>query len=897
MNTRPAGMIRAQALGTAFLALALLLSFVDRALGSDEFDRFALQSASASLSSPQAGEHADLTLSFELTSDEEGVPFARARDIEFQLPPGVIGNPQGVPRCTVAQLGEIPADSECPIDSQIGATEVTVRGSLLSGSFTEPIYNMSPPTGSDIVARFGFMAGAYPTFVNVRVDPIDFGIVATVEGASSAALLLKATSTVWGVPAASTHDAFRITPLEARDGTGPPEGRKSNLPPAPFLSNPTDCSLQRQVTVTARSYQLPDQPSTETVPFPQILGCGTLNFEPTFTAVPTNPEAAAPTGFEAELTIPQDETAAGRATSTMRSARVTLPEGLTINPAAGAGLAACSAEQVAYGTSDRPHCPDAAKIGYVEIEVPALEDTLRGAVYQRTPEPGNLFRFWVVTDEQGVRLKLPAQIELNPVTGQVTTVFNGIDALGGLPQVPFSNLKLHVYGGSRAPLATPSTCGTYQTHYSFTPWSGRPAVEGDTAMQINQGCGKGGFSPQIEAGTVNPRAGAFSPFTFALTRRDGEANPQSFDVHLPLGLVAKLAGVPLCPETQAAAGTCGAGSMIGHLAAAAGVGDDPLWIPQPGKAPTAIYLAGPYKGAPYSIVAVVPAQAGPFDLGLVVSRAGIYIDPESALVTLKTDPLPQILEGVPVSYREIHAIVDRPEFMLNPTSCDPKRITATVTAANGAVANPSTGFQATNCATLPYSPKLKLSFQGSTTRSGNPGIKAVLTQKPNQANTKAVTAILPPSQFIDNSHINNPCTRVQFAAEACPAGSVLGTVKAWTPLLDQPLTGNVYFRSNGGDRELPDIVADLRGPIRFTLVGFVDSVRRKGSSDSRVRTRFLSAPDAPVSRFEMKLFGGKRGLIENSQDLCVGKRRLELRMRAHNGVILQSKPVLRVPCK
>jgi hypothetical protein len=851
-------------------------------------EKYAVEEVSVSLSSQQAGAHADLTVGFEL-SNEGGVPFADTRDVEVATPPGVIGNPQAIPSCSVTELGLQPSLSECPVDSQVGISRVSVVDPFI-GTFNEPVYNMDPPAGkSDVIARFGFFAGAYPAFINVRLDPTDYSVIATVEGAPSAAGLTRAETTLWGVPADPSHDEERLTPFEALKDEFPLGGRKASLPPRPFLSNPTDCSTERQLTITATSYQLPNQQQSATVPFPQITGCGKLEFSPTFTAIPTNPEAFAPTGLETTLTILQDETAQGRATSALRSAVVSLPQGMTINPAAGDGLAACSESQVRFGENVAAECPDAAKIGSVEMDVPALARTLHGSVYQRTPEPGKLFRFWLVADEQGVHLKLPAEIEVDPVTGQLTTVFSGIDTLGGNPQVPFEELRLSVFGGPRAPLATPG-CGDYQASFAFAPWSGKAPVTGQAPMKIDSGCGKGGFSPQLAAGMESLRAGSFSPFVLTLTRQDGEANPQTIALHMPQGLLAKLGGVPLCPDAAADTGACPAASRVGSIAAAAGVGGAPLWIPQPGKDPTAAYLAGPYKGAPYSIVSVVPAQAGPFDLGLVVNRAAIQVDPNTALATVITDPLPQILQGVPVSYRTLHVVVDRPEFTLNPTSCEPKQIRARVTATNGAIAEPSTGFQATNCAKLAYAPKLKLSFTGSTKRTGNPGVKAVLTQKAGQANTAAATVILPGSQFIDNSHINNPCTRVQFNAEACPKGSILGTAEARTPLLSQPLKGNVYFRSNGGERELPDIVADLRGSIRITLVGFIDSVK------GRVRTRFLSVPDAPVSKFTIKLFAGKRSLIENSENLCRTNRRAKLRFVAQSGKVQGTEPVIGAKC-
>ena len=642
---------------------------------------------------------------------------------------------------------------------------------------------------------------------------------------------------------------------------------------------------------------MPSAPSSKTAPFSQVIGCEKLSFAPKFKVTPTSQEAASPTGLEAELTIPQDETPLGQATSTLRSAEVTLPEGMSVNPAAANGLAACSASEVGFETANPSSCPAAAKLGTVEVEVPALESTLNGAIYQRTPEPGHLFRFWLVTDEQGVHLKLPAEIEANPLTGQLTTIFNGIPALGGLPQVPFSEMRLHVFGGPRAPLATPASCGTYQTHFVFDPWSGNPAVEGDTPMQITSGCSKGGFSPKLFAGSTGSSAGSFSPFALTLTRQDGEANPKTIAVHMPQGLLAKLGGVPLCSDANAATGNCPAGSQVGTITAATGVGGSPLWIPQPGKSPTAVYLGGPYKGAPYSIVAVVPAQAGPFDLGTVVTRAAINVDPTTALATITTDPLPQILEGVPVLYRTIHVDVDRKEFTLNPTSCEPKEIRATVTASNGALAEPKAGFQATNCAKLAYSPKLKLSFKGATRRSGNPAVKAVLTQPANQANTAGATVILPSSEFIDQSHINNPCTRVQFNENACPPSSILGTARAITPLLDQPLEGPIYFRSNGGERELPDIVADLHGQIHITLVGFIDSVQKKGTEISRVRVRFQNVPDAPVTKFTTSFFGGKKSLIENHVNLCQGTHRAKLVFKAQNGRVSRQSPVIGTSCK
>ncbi|HET7509823.1 MAG TPA: hypothetical protein VFJ65_06175, partial [Solirubrobacterales bacterium] len=492
-------------LASVAFALIAMACFASVALGTD-FEKYAIESAGVSLTTTQAGAHADFTTEFTVTSENNN-PFGATRDVDVHLPPGMIGNPQAIPRCTNLQFGGSTGES-CPVNTQVGVAEVTL-GEGTPGTFKEPLYNLESP-GGDIVARFGFYAALYPTIVNVRIDPHDYSIIASVEGAAAAAGIIGAKTTIWGVPADPIHDIFRITPEEALENGGEP--RSSGLPEVPFLSNPTDCSLERQLSITATSYQMAHSPSIKTVPFPKITGCGKLDFSPTFSLTPTNPEASAPTGVEADLKIPQDETPKGLATSTLKGAVVSLPEGMTINSSAADGQAACSAEEVHFEENVPAQCPDAAKIGSAEIDVPALERVIEGAVYLRTPEPGHLFRFWLVSDELGAHIKLPAEINTNPLTGQVTTLFLGIQSLGGNPQVPVREIKLKVPGGPRAPLATPPSCGTYQTHYEFAPWSGRAPSVGDTPMQIMQGCEKGKlFSPGLQAGSILSSAGAFTP--------------------------------------------------------------------------------------------------------------------------------------------------------------------------------------------------------------------------------------------------------------------------------------------------------------------------------------------------------------------------------------------------
>jgi len=866
------------------LLLAFALLSADGASAAEEFDKYALETVGASLSSNQAGAHADLTTSFKLT--QKGLePYGRTRDVLISLPPGMIGNPQPFQRCSVAQLGPEPSKSECPQDAQLGVVEIVLAE---FGTLIEPIYNMYSP-GGEVVARFGMFAGPYPSLINVRLNPVDYSLTATVEGAPSAARVLSAQTTLWGVPADEAHDDLRLTPSEALEHKTPVGGRSSNQPLVPFLSNPTDCSLRRQITVTAVSYQLPGSPSTLSAPFPQIAGCEKLSFNPVLTAVTTNQEAAAPTGLDAVLRIPQSEAPKDLATSTLKSAAVTLPAGLTINPAAADGLAACGADQVGLGTANASACPDASKLGSVELEVPGLERTLKGAVYQRTPEDGRLFGLWVVTDEQGVHLKLPAEIRADRVSGQLTAVFAGIPALGGNPQVPIRELRLRVSGGPRAPLSTPPDCGTFQTHFQFDPWSGRPPASGTTEMRIASGCEKGGFSPKLRAGTVNPAGGRFGAFTMSLTREDGEANLQTLELGLPHGLLAKLAGIPLCSDAAALSAACSVESRIGTAHVAAGVGGAPLWLPRPGEEPTAVYLAGPYRGAPYSIVTKVPARAGPFDFGLVVNRSGIYVDPASTRVTVKTDPLPQILEGVPVLYRTVHVDIDRRNFTLNPTNCSATTIKAVVGTSSGAVATPSDDFQATHCADLGFEPELRLDLRGSTNRGGHPALRAVLKAKNRDAHVMKAVVTLPHSVFLEQAHIGTVCTRVQFSANQCPKGSIYGSAAVRTPLLDRPLRGRVYLRSS--DNTLPDLVVALRGQIDLHLVGRIDSVR------GRLRATFPSVPDAPFSKFVLKMAVGDKSLIANSRDLCASQSRALTQLKGQNGRSSETRPYVRPKCK
>ncbi len=871
---------------------------------------FGIESASASLASTvpgvlaaQAGAHPDLTLDVAIKRDPLSAPnvfgikdaFAATRNIRFETPPGFLGDPNvlaGPQQCTPPELlSWAEPGGGCPNGSQIGLTTVTAYD--LTQQFREPIYMMTPP-GGEVVARLGTIAGAYPTFIDLRVrseSQEDFGLNADVIDAPALARVVELDQTLWGIPTSSVHDNERCTAVEVfSSGCVVSPTRDPGSRELPFLTNPTRCEVPLEVRVNASSWFEPDLVPSRQVSalFPEeITGCDALPYGPSLSARPTNPRAGAPTGLELTIRQPPSEGVAVLEPSQTRDIRIALPAGVRINPGSANGLGVCSAAQVRFGENANSQCPDAAKMAFTEFEVGGLPRRMQGSIYLREPEPGNLFRVWVVADDLGAHLKLPGQLELDEASGQIESV------VLENPQVPLREVKLFFKSGFRAPLINPDACGTYFTHYRFTPWAGGPDAIGDAPMAVDEGCAGSGFSPQLSAGSTDASAGAHSPFVFQITREDGEQNLAGLSLALPRGIAATFAGVERCEGEAADAGRCPPGSLIGRVSVADGAGPIPLWVPQPGKDPTAVYLAGPYKGAPLSIVAVVPAQAGPFDLGDEVVRSAVYVDPETAQATAVADPLPQFIQGIPIIYRAIHVALDRAGFSLNPTSCEKKQSAATLLSDEGAKATPTSPYQAINCARLPFKPKLSLRLKGKANRGAHPALQATLTMPEGSANIAGAQVTLPPSAFVDNEHFDNVCTRVDFAADKCPAGSVYGQAVAQTPLLDFPLKGPVYLRTNPQTKSgLPDLVAVLKGPpsmpIEIDAVGQVDSV--KGA----LRTTFEGVPDAPVSKFTIQMQGGRKGLIQNSANLCAAPQRATARFTAHSGRKAALHPVAKV---
>ena len=638
---------------------------------------------------------------------------------------------------------------------------------------------------------------------------------------------------------------------------------------------------------------------------------------PTIVARPETTTADSPTGLLAEVHLPQSEDPDGLAEAQLKRAVVSLPPGLVLDPSVTNGLQACSLAQIgmsATGEADAeaPSCPEASELGSAEVDTPPIDHPLPGSIYlaaQGENPSDSIFAVYLVLDDPqtGILVKVAGEIEPDPQTGRLTVSFDQD------PQLPFEDLKLHFFGAGRSPFATPATCGTKTTTGELTPW-GSPEGAGATpssSFQIGQGAGGSACvgsegqepnSPGLEAGTTSTTAGSYSPFVLRLHREDGTQRFKALDITLPKGLIGKLAGIPYCPDAQIAAAeistgtveeqspSCPAASELGTITVASGAGPTPL------IAHGHAYLAGPYKGAPLSIVTITPALGGPFDLGTAVDRVATYIDPETAQIRNVTETIPQILDGVPLDIRSIAISLDRPGFMVNPTSCKPMAFSGSVTSPAGANAPLSAPFQAEGCRRLGFRPHFSLQLKGGTKRDDFPSLRATLTMpKGAEANLAGVVVSLPHSEFVEQGHIKEICTRVQFGAgagngEECPKSSVYGHVELTTPLLEKPLRGPVFQRSS--DHKLPDLVMSLRGQIDLAEDGKIGSDKMGG-----IRTTFDVVPDAPFSKLRLVMEGGKKSLLVNSENLCSKPQRARIVMVAQNGKRLVERPLITNDCK
>ena len=880
--------------------------------GVDSFDAQATADAAGNPST-QAGAHpfeATTAITFNTLSSPWSIaglfyPVESTRDIVVDLPAGFIGDPSVVDQCSSDELATsdfVVMRARCPSTSQIGTVFVQLNNGG-NGSVVGPVplFNMIPPPS--VPARFGF--NIYGTVVTidatVRTEG-DYGVRATVRNVAE--LGIQGTVlTLWGVPSDPVHDADRACPgfqIPHDSGVTCPSG----APRKAFLRNPTSCTAPGAGLLTTvaldswehpgvfaqasfRSHLPPGFPAdpAEWGPEQGTEGCDSVPFDASLEGRPVaGARAGAPTGFAFDLSLTQTNDPATIATGDLKKAVVTLPEGVRVSPSSAGGLQACGPEQIALRSDVDPTCPVGSQLGTVTIDTPVLERPLTGGIYLATPfnNPSNsLIAIYLAVRGQGVTVKLAGKSEMNPDTGQITATFDDN------PQTPFSNVHLEFDGGPRAPLSLPDRCGTYTTHSVLTSWSGR-TVERDSSFTVDQDTSgqpcPARFSPKLDAGTESNTAGQSSSFALRLTRDDLDQEFNALTVGMPGGLTGRIASVDLCPEVAAAAGSCLGGSKIGDVAVGAGAGTNPFFITN-GRA----YLTGPYKGAPYGLSIVVPAVAGPFDLGNVVVRSAIFVDKHTADLRIVSDPLPRILQGIPLNVRDVRVSVNRPGFFLNATSCAEKTIRGTVQSTQGLSANVSTRYQASDCASLAFRPRMVLTVggRGHTRRNRTTPLSTTLTMPSrDQANLRFVRVTLPQTINARLTVINDACTRAQFEADLrnCDHARA-GTATAVTPLLRDPLRGNVYFVKNG--HPLPDLFIALRGQVAFDLVGRITIPGSK-----RLATTFATAPDVPVRSFTLKLFGDpKNGSVGAAANLCSAKSR---RAKAGLDYIAQSGRVRQI---
>jgi uncharacterized repeat protein (TIGR01451 family) len=867
---------------------------------------------------PFAGAHPFAAIFNVEASNREGggitYPVEGLRSVQNTLPHGLVVNPQGTSvRCTLQELsgGVREPHRLCPPESQVGSTIFHLPGLGWLGS---PIYNMVPPPG--VPAELAFEIENTIIVIDGKLSG-GFDLVAESTDLLTKFFTSQISVELWGDPSDSRHDSTRY-------GQGCEDGCPINPAPAPFLSMPTSCTELPNLTGTIVSWRGTED--TRNVPLTdrnfeaiELNGCNALAFEPTIESKATTNLADSPSGLDFSIHQKQDLSLDGRSTAPLKDTTVTLPEGMTLNASAAAGLDACTAAQMGYApvgskvqfNTTPQHCPDASKLGTVEVTTPLLDHPLPGSIYLAKPYDnpfGSLTSIYLaIEDEQsGIVAKLAGKVTPDPATGQLTSRFTES------PELPVEDIDLHFFKGANAALKTPISCGTKTTTSTLTPWStpeGADVHPSDSFVTTTAAAGSGACpsseadapnTPSFSAGTVAPAAGAFSPFVLKLSRADGTQQITGLETALPPGLTGKLAGIPYCSEAQIAKArsreapnqgvieqndpSCPSASQVGSVTVGAGAGPNPLYTG--GNA----YLAGPYEGAPLSMAVIVPAVAGPFDLGTVVTRVALHVGTYSAQINAVSDPLPKIIDGIPLDVRSISLRLDRPNFSLNPTSCEVMAITAKTTSPTGQSANLDNRFQVGGCQKLGFKPKFSISLKGATKRSGHPALKAVLTmpKKGNFANIAKVQVSLPHSEFLDQSHIGTVCTQAQLASQTCPKKSIYGKVRAISPLLDGPLAGPVYLGVGFG-HELPDVVADLNGQVRVLAHGKVDTNKEKG-----IRTTFEAVPDAPVSKFILEMQGDKKGLLQNSENICRAAQRADATFTAQNGKVVRLRPTIQV---
>lgn len=897
-----------------------------------------------------AGSHPD-QLGFHLGFDTTGsppLPEGDLRELRIELPPGMIANPAAVGTCStlafnaprISPFAPSRSGESCPTASQVGTVEVETEA---DGG--EPrrfgVFQLEPRPG--LPAQIGMAPFGVPIVfeVELRTDPGGgYALALQARNIPQSIDLAGLDLVLWGTPWSPSHNTERGNCLNEAEPGFPwakcPVPISVANPRRAYLTLPTRCGPTLAFTASARAWGQGGQVSAAAVnrdPLEEpvaVEGCETLDFEPESEGFLGTKMASSGSGFQFGLVNDNTgfTTPGLRAPAQSRTAVVSLPAGVTVNPSVGAGLGVCTPAQYGAETAFTPQgqaCPSEAKIGEFRVRTPLFADWLEGAVYlaqpedPTTPAPGSenpfdsLLAIYLVAKlpERGVLLRVEGKLEADPHTGRLSAT------LDGLPQLPYTDLTATFRPGQRAFLISPPACGPAPTRIEIAPWSGPEQTlvsSFDSVIEkgINESpcpTGTPPFSPEALTGGVNAHVGSYTPYFVRLSRKDTEQEITSYSLVLPKGITGKLAGIPFCPEPAIAAArqrrgvaesanpSCPAASQVGRTDTGYGVGSALTY--SPGR----IYLAGPYNGRPLSLVTINAATIGPFDLGTFVIRSAFAIDPRTAQLQIDSrasDPIPHIVEGIPLHLRDIRVYLDRPQFTHNPSSCQSSQLVSTLTGSGARFADPSDDstatvsrhFQLFNCLSLGFRPKLGLRLRGGSRRGQHPSLRATFASRGERdSNLKRIEVGMPHSLFLAHEHIRGICTAPQFAAESCPADSAYGRAVAHTPLFDQPLRGLVYLRTSSTSR-LPDLVASLRsGEVRLELEG------RIGPAKQGIRALFEELPDAPIERFTLTLFGGRRGLLENSSNICADPPLASIRALGQNniGAIFSSR--LRGQCK
>ncbi|HEU4736678.1 MAG TPA: hypothetical protein VFS48_06605 [Solirubrobacterales bacterium] len=782
-----------------------------------------------------------------------------------------------------------------------------------------PVYNLEPKFGEP--ARFGFVvAGSQVVYLETDVSwESDYHEAFTIRlnKANPPFQTLRSRLVNFG------QDAGNLDGAEAGNGT--------------YITNPTTCfdpvewPTLYSTWFRAESYGKPNPtfPIGSTPVEAKVEddkgklyrqeGCETVPFEPSVEVAPGTAQVDSPAAATVTTRLPFDpakEGGKGQSQSHLRRAVVTLPAGMGLNPSGSNGLVACTDAQFKKGIRTYSNeCPANSKVGTIRIDSPPLAKPLTGDLYvgeQKSfdPESGEEFRILAEakSEEEGIVVRLVGNTAANAKTGQLTTTFDEqeVGPLAGtlprgLPQAPFTAVALH-FDGSQAVLTSPPTCSTAETTGNMEPWA-RPGQQVPVTSSFSLSSDPGGgtcpatlaerkFAPSYTAKSNNTKAGKYSPFKVHIGRSDGQQELKSVNVTLPKGLTGKLAGVPYCQKATltTAAGrsgaaekanpSCSSKSQIGTTSTTAGTGSHPVTLA--GKA----YLSGPYKGAPLSMAVITPALSGPFDLGTVVVLVALEVNPKTAQVNAVSDAIPDVFGGVKLDLRAIDVNVNRKKFMLNPTNCAKQATAGFLNGGGGDPTDPaawssypvSAPYRATKCKKLGFKPKLntRLFAKGNTSRAKHPKLRAVLTTRKGDANILRSALALPRALFLDQGNIGTVCTRPQLASRTCPKKAIYGHAEAKSPLLKKKLKGPVYLTSS--NHELPDLVADLRGQVNIQLYGVISS------KNGGIKTVFNKAPDVPVSKFILRMKGGKnKGLLVNSRNLCAGPLSSVMSMKGQNG--------------